>query len=810
MGELIRQFDWSVTPLGLPEQWPQGLRTTLSIVLNSRFPMLLFWGQELRCFYNDAYRASLGGLGKHPAALGEPVEEVWPEIWEQIRPHVDQVLSGGGATWSEDQMLPVYRNGQREETYWTFSFSPVHDEGSQPAGVFVACTETTQKVRTVNQLLIAQHRFQNLVREASVGIIVLEGSQMRVQIVNQACARLIDRQPEELQDRDLFSVVPEAEAFFRPLIDGVRQTGDPVYLYDQPYTVNVEGGRKEGFLNLIYQPYKEVDGTITGVMVLGQDVTEQVRTRQTLEASEVRFRSVIEQAPIATCLFSGRQMRIEVANERMIRLFGQGPSIVGKPLRDVLPNDAPGYRALQLVEEVFATGEAYEAKVAPAELVIDGVADTYYFDFTLRPLLNEAGEVYAVVEMALDVTQEVLARNKLQESEAYFRRLTDVVPAIIWETDPTGYCTYLNQQWYDTTGQEPSEAEGFGWLNMTHPDDEEEAGHKFVKANEDQVAFHALYRLRQRDGQYRWVIDQSSPRFKATGAYEGMVGTVIDVHDQTIARQELASSEARLRTLSAELDLQVQERTAQLQASILDLQRSNENLQQFAYVASHDLQEPLRKIQSFGDLLSSQYGPQLGDGIGHVQRMQKSASRMSILIRDLLTFSRISTQQETDQLVPLDEVLATVMGDLDLLVQETGAVIRIDPLPTVRGERSQLSQLFQNLVSNAMKFQRADATPVLRVTSSVVDVREVPAPARPARLVARYNRIDIIDNGIGFDEKYLGRIFQVFQRLHGRTNYPGTGIGLAICEKVVTNHGGSITASSQEGKGATFTVYLPV
>ncbi len=436
--------------------------------------------------------------------------------------------------------------------------------------------------------------------------------------------------------------------------------------------------------------------------------------------------------------------------------------------------------------------------------------DTYYFDFTLRPLFNAAGEVYAVVEMALDVTQEVLARNKLQESEAYFRRLTDVVPAIIWETDPTGYCTHLNQQWYDTTGQQPSEAEGFGWLDMTHPDDKEEAGQKFVKANDEQVAFHALYRLRQRDGRYRWVIDQSSPRFDATGAYEGMVGTVIDVHDQTIARQELASSEARLRTLSAELDLLVQERTAQLQASIIDLQRSNENLQQFAYVASHDLQEPLRKIQSFGDLLSSQYGIQLGQGIDHVQRMQKSASRMSMLIRDLLAFSRISTQQETNQLVPINEVLATVLGDLDLLVQETGAVIHVDPLPTVRGERSQLSQLFQNLVSNAIKFRRTDATPVLRITSKVLPAGELPTSVQPARLVASYNRIDIIDNGIGFDEKYLGRIFQVFQRLHNRANYPGTGIGLAICEKVVTNHNGVITATSQVGKGATFTVYLPV
>jgi len=153
MGELTRQYDWSRTSLGTPDNWPQSLRTTLSIILNSKFPMFLFWGQELLCFYNDAYRPSLVNNGKHSYALGQPGVDVWPDIWATIKPLIDQVLAGGEASWSEDQLLPIYRNGQLEDVYWTFSYSPVSDESGKPAGVFVTCTETTEKVKNIKELM---------------------------------------------------------------------------------------------------------------------------------------------------------------------------------------------------------------------------------------------------------------------------------------------------------------------------------------------------------------------------------------------------------------------------------------------------------------------------------------------------------------------------------------------------------------------------------------------------------------------------------------------------------------------------------
>ncbi|WP_420146817.1 ATP-binding protein [Spirosoma sp.] len=294
----------------------------------------------------------------------------------------------------------------------------------------------------------------------------------------------------------------------------------------------------------------------------------------------------------------------------------------------------------------------------------------------------------------------------------------------------------------------------------------------------------------------------------------GVLEICTDVTEQVRSSQALSASEARYRQLSAELDEQVQQRTVELQTSIHDLQRSNNNLQQFAYIASHDLQEPLRKIQSFSTLLQNQYSDQLGEGLDYLNRMQGAASRMSTLIRDLLSFSRISTRQEAVVAVSLNDIVDVVLTDLELTVRETDAVIRVESLPTLQGDRSQLRQLFQNLISNALKFHRTSPSgisipPVVKLSAQLIKASNLPSAIRPARAAATYHRIDVSDNGIGFDEKYLDRIFQIFQRLHGKNEFAGTGIGLAICEKVVANHGGVITAASQPGIGATFSIYLP-
>ncbi len=236
----------------------------------------------------------------------------------------------------------------------------------------------------------------------------------------------------------------------------------------------------------------------------------------------------------------------------------------------------------------------------------------------------------------------------------------------------------------------------------------------------------------------------------------------------------------------------------ELQANAVRLEQSNRELQDFAFVASHDLQEPLRKIQAFGDRLKTKYGAALDEtGLDYLARMQNAAARMQVLINDLLSFSRITSKAKPFEQVDLQEVANAVVSDLEIRIEQTGAQVDIDPLPIIDADPTQMRQLIQNLLSNALKFQQADIKPHIKITAERVNSD------------ANLCEITISDNGIGFEEKYLDRIFTLFQRLHGRSEYEGTGVGLAVCRKIVERHGGQITAQSAPHQGAKFIISLP-
>lgn len=289
--------------------------------------------------------------------------------------------------------------------------------------------------------------------------------------------------------------------------------------------------------------------------------------------------------------------------------------------------------------------------------------------------------------------------------------------------------------------------------------------------------------------------------------------TDLAMAEELASRVSLAMENARiyrqLQEFNANLEAMVAERTAALTASTealrqsnTELERSNQELQDFAYVASHDLQEPLRKIQAFGNLLEDEYGPILGEeGQTYLGRMRNAASRMQGLINDLLTFSRVTTKALPFSPVDLNLIAREVVIDLETLVQATHGKVTIEPLPTIEADPLQMRQMLQNLLSNALKFHKPGVPPVVNISAQAqVD----------AQTGEELYLIAVKDNGIGFDEKYLDRIFTVFQRLHGRGEYEGTGIGLAVVRKIVARHGGTITARSSVGEGSTFLATLPV
>ncbi|NVK54851.1 MAG: CHASE3 domain-containing protein [Alteromonadaceae bacterium] len=272
--------------------------------------------------------------------------------------------------------------------------------------------------------------------------------------------------------------------------------------------------------------------------------------------------------------------------------------------------------------------------------------------------------------------------------------------------------------------------------------------------------------------------------------------------------RETISHQRELQQHNMVLESKVEERTAELQVYAEELSRSNRELEDFAFVASHDLQEPLRKIRAFGNRVSTGYESVMDErGKDFLRRMLNAAERMSMLISDLLEFSRVTTRGKDFVSTDLNNVMESVLDDLEIKIEETSAVIDVDDLPTIQADTSQMNQLFLNLLSNALKFIKSDTTPHISLRYESLYSENVESLHLLPGL--KWFKITLQDNGIGFEQNFAEKIFAPFQRLHGRSEYQGTGIGLAVCRRIVERHNGTIQAFSEPQQGARFEIYLP-
>ena len=281
MGTLTRAFNWSDSPLGPPETWPHSLHTLVSLLLSSKFPMFLWWGPDLIQFYNDAYRPSLGNQGKHPKALGQRGQDCWPEIWPIISPLIHQVMTGGAATWSEDQLVPIYRNGKIEDVYWTFSYSPVKDESGKVGGVLVICNETTLKVENFKTLQHKEQIFRNLFSQAPVAVAIFNGPNFIIELANEKVLELWGRTLEQVINKPLFEALPEAAGQgYEKLLRGVLTTGERFAAKEMTVDLKRNGKLEKTYINFVYEPYYDFDGSIAGVIVLANEITEIILSRK--------------------------------------------------------------------------------------------------------------------------------------------------------------------------------------------------------------------------------------------------------------------------------------------------------------------------------------------------------------------------------------------------------------------------------------------------------------------------------------------------------------------------------------------------
>ena len=538
MGERTRQYDWAKTSIGSPDHWPKSLRGIVATILSSRFPMFLWWGQDLIQFYNDAYRPSLGNEGKHPTALGQTGKDCWPEIWDIIYPLISQVLTTGEATWSEDQLVPIYRNGAIEDVYWTFGYSPIRDDEDKISGVLVICTETTQKVNYLRQLTASKKELEFAIDAADLGT---------------------------------WDLNPRTNKF--------------------------------------------------------------------------------------------------TANSRLKEWFGPRPD-----------------EEIELPLAIAAMHEDDRQRVTNAILrALDPASGGYY-------------EIeYRITNPLTDVTRVVCAKGKALFNE---------------EGQPT--------------------------------------------------------------------------RFN---------GTLQDITEQNRVEIKQQLARRQIEQVVAERTRDLAERTDALAEANKNLERSNAELSQFAHIASHDLQEPIRKVVTYAGMLQDSPVDMGEQTKQYIQKIATASKRMQVLIRDILTYSELSRRSPTFEPVNLQTIVEEMQIEFELLIEQKNARLQYHDLPTIYAIPLQMTQLFSNLISNALKYSSADRPPLITITFCIRD---------------QQIDIDIHDNGIGFDQQYADHIFSIFQRLHRKTEYSGTGIGLAMCKRIAQNHQGNITATSEPGQGATFHITFPL
>ncbi len=408
-------------------------------------------------------------------------------------------------------------------------------------------------------------------------------------------------------------------------------------------------------------------------------------------------------------------------------------------------------------------------------------------------LHDEFDTPYRMLGSMFDLTELRQAEQQVASSIAQRKFLAESMPLIVWTADKDGQLNFVNRQFELYTGGDYRTALGDGWKTFVEEQDLPGLVKKFETSLSEKSDFSQELRLRHRSGEYRWNILRAKVSHSENAEMLDIVITISDIHEHKVMNELL--------------EKKVFERTRKLKELNQALEVSNHDLLQFASVASHDLQEPVRKIQMFTKLLADKYSQEFSPvTAGYLSKIIHASARMKMLITDILNYSRLSAADNRFSDTDLSILLQDTLEDFEMLIKEKSAVIIADRLPVVEVIPGQIRQVFHNLISNALKFTGEDKNPEIRITCSAVNSLDFEAPAAPD---GQFYRLEFIDNGIGFDDQFAGDIFDLFKRLHSKDRYEGTGIGLAITQKIVEKHSGLIKAESKDEFGARFVIILP-
>ena len=837
MGALMRAHDWSSSPLGPPEGWPQSLRTAVRLMLNCGHPMYIWWGPDLFCFYNDAYRQSIGPE-RHPSSLGQPGRAVWEEIWPIIGPQIDQVMTGRGATWHENHLVPITRNGRREDVYWTYSYSPI-DDADAPygvGGVLVVCSETTQKVLTEQRLMAEVERQRRMFQKAPGFIAVLTGPDHVYEYVNEAYVAIAGQR--DFIGRSVREVLPDLEGQgFYELLDNVYGTGERFIARAMPVRITSDASTR--YIDFVYEPMRDETGAVYGIFVGGNDITAHKEAERQSLLNEESLRLTTEAAEIGIWDVDFVTDTLNWS-PRTKAMFGFSPDAICT-LDDFYAGLHP--------EDRDATTRAFGAALDPA---VRATYDVQYRtvghdDGVVRwiaakgkGLFDAEGKCYRAVGTAIDISAAKLADARhafmlelsdalrgsdtdaaLDKACALMGRFFGVSRVGYGHLDPVEDMFDYSVCWTDgraqpLLGRVPARSFGIKIVNrlgagetvvvddlQTDPLSDEEEPRATARAVDTRAVLVVPF---VRAGRLRTIVYLNDRPVRHW--QPGEIAFMQEVAERTRQVIERGEAEAALRALNATLEARVEARTAELRAAEDALRQSQkmEAIGQLTGGIAHDFNNLLQGITGSLDLVQRRVGQgRLGDLDRFISGAIASANRAAALTHRLLAFSR---RQPLD---PRPVQVNPLVGSMEELLRRTlGERIDLnlslaDGLWLTRCDANQLESAILNLAINARDAMPAGGRLVIETRNR--HIGEADAAAHADRPAGDHVDISVVDTGTGMDAETIARAFEPF--FTTKPMGQGTGLGLSMIYGFARQSGGYAWIDSAVGRGTTVHLCLP-
>jgi PAS domain S-box-containing protein len=646
------------------------------------------------------------------------------------------------------------------------------------------------------QIEASEKRFSNILSQSLLAVAILKGKEMIVTSANDVILKLWGK-GKNVIGKTLIEVLPELIGQpFPKLLDDVYTTGVPFATPEIKAIINRNGIMQESYFNLVYQPYRDVDNTITGITILAIEITDYVLAKKQIEESEKRFSNILSQSLMAVCVLKGRELVINSANESMIEMWGKGKNVIGKTLIEVLP-EIKGQSFLKLIDDVYTTGVPFATPEIKAILNRNGKEEECYFNLVYQAFRDVDESVTGIIVFATEITKQVTTQKQIEDSEAKFKALSENIPHMVWTAGPEGNKNFFNKYFLDYTGKTLEELTGNGFREIIFPEDLKKdlvLWHHSLKTGED---FIMEKRIRHHDGTYRWHLSQGIAQKDEQGEIIGWIGSSTDIDEHKIFAKELTEAKI-LAEVAAGI---AEDAQSKAESATLIAEDATKSKQQFLSNMSHEIRTPMNAIIGFTKvILKTEISVKQKE---YLEAIKTSGDALVILINDILDLAKVDAGKMIFVETPFKMAtsISAMLHLFETKIHEKNLELVKEydnRIPEVLlGDSVRLHQIILNLVSNAVKFTSRGKI--------MVGIHMLKEDAKKVTI-----QFKVQDSGIGIDENKIASIFEKFQQATNETSslYGGTGLGLAIVKQLVEAQGGTITVKSKKGEGATFSFTL--